>query len=158
MNAAVLPDDTTPVVHLHPGQVVISREPMVVSTILGSCVAVCLWDPVARVAGINHFLLPSIPVAGSTDARYGNAAMKRLIHEFEERGASLLRVMAKVFGGATVLAGFAKPNSIGDQNVALAHQLLAQHGIDIVAEQTGGRRGRKLRFDTSNGSVWIKEL
>ena len=157
MSAASLPQGA-PVVHLHPGQIFIASEPATVTTILGSCVAVCLWDPLAKIAGINHFLLPSVPVASSHDARYGNRAMQRLIDDIVARGASTHRLMAKIFGGANVILAFTPKKPIGTQNVEMAREVLGRHAIDIVAEQTGGHRGRKLHFDTSTGAVRIKEL
>jgi chemotaxis protein CheD len=150
--------EITPVVHLHPGQIYIAAEPATVMTILGSCVAVCLWDPHARIAGINHFLLPSIPIAPAVDARYGNTAMQRLIDDIVARGASKSRLTAKVFGGANVILAFVPKKPIGTQNVEVAREVLGRNGIEIVAEQTGGRRGRKLHFDTATGAVRIKEL
>ena len=157
MSAAVR-YETTPVVHLHPGQIYVSSEPATVMTILGSCVAVCLWDAQARIAGINHFLLPSIPVSSANDARYGNTAMKLLIDDIVARGASKSRLMAKIFGGANVILAFTPKKPIGTQNVEVARDILQRHAIEIVAEGTGGRRGRKLHFDTWTGAVRIKEL
>jgi len=147
-----------PVVHLHPGQIFVASEPASVMTILGSCVAVCLWDPLMRVAGINHFLLPNLPLSSNRDARYGNTAMERLIADVISRGASKHRLVAKVFGGANVILAFQPKKSIGLQNVEMAREVLALHGIRIEAEETGGSRGRKLHFDTATGAVRIKEL
>lgn len=156
--SAVIEHQSLPVVHLHPGQIFIGSEPTTVTTILGSCVAVCLWDPFARLAGINHFLLPSMPVFASHDTRYGNKAMQRLIDDMLARGASKPRLMAKVFGGANVILAFVPKKPIGAQNVEMAREVLTQNSIEIVAEQTGGHRGRKLHFDTHTGAVRIKEL
>ncbi len=147
-----------PIVHLHPGQIFVAAEPATVMTILGSCVAVCLWDPLERIAGINHFLLPSMPLSSNRDARYGNTAMQRLIDDIVARGAAKHRLMARVFGGANVILAFVPKKPIGTQNVEMAREVLARHGIEIVAEETGGRRGRKLHFDTGTGGVRIKEL
>jgi chemotaxis protein CheD len=156
--SAMVRYEITPVVHLHPGQIYIASEPATVTTILGSCVAVCLWDPYARIAGINHFLLPSIPISPANDARYGNTAMQRLIDDIVARGASKPRLMAKIFGGANVMLAFVPKKPIGTLNVEVAREVLGRNGIEIVAEQTGGRRGRKLHFDTATGAVRIKEL
>jgi len=156
--SAVIRFDSPPVVHLHPGQIFIATEPATVMTILGSCVAVCLWDPLAKIAGINHFLLPSIPISSTKDARYGNTAMQRLVDDIIDRGASKHRLMAKVFGGANVILAFVPKKPIGTQNVEIAREILARNGIEIVSEQTGGRHGRKLHFDTATGAVRIKEL
>jgi len=142
-------------VYLHPGQIFTASHAVLVSTVLGSCVAVCLWDPVARVGGMNHFLLPS----GRNDPRYGNAAMQQLVDEMTGRGALVARMVAKVFGGACVIPGFADPRqAIGARNADVARQSLAASFIPIRAEQTGGRRGRKLLFHTGSGAAFVKEI
>lgn len=146
-------------VYLHPGQIYVTAETVLVSTILGSCVAVCLWDPVAAIGGMNHFLLPSGPSSNTNDLRYGKAAMDRLISAMTVKGAVTGRLVAKVFGGACVIAGFSGARqAIGSQNVAVAHEALASNGIVIRAEQTGGRRGRKLLFHTGHGAAYVKEI
>jgi len=151
--------EATATVYLHPGQIHVTTEPVIVATILGSCVSVCLWDPLARVAGVNHFLLPSTPLRGSEDMRFGNAAMEKLLDAMVQRGAVASRLLAKIFGGACVMQGFSGPRqAIGAQNVDIAREVLAQRGIRIAAEQTGGTRGRKLHFHTMNGSAYVKEI
>jgi chemotaxis protein CheD len=146
-------------VYLYPGQVFTASQPLMVSTILGSCISVCLWDADASIAGINHYLLPSDPVRGHTDLRYGNIAIERLIDEMVAAGATTARIVAKVVGGASIIgSAVSSRQSIGDQNVAVARQILEKHGIPINAEQTGGQRGRKLIFHTGNGSAYSKEI
>jgi chemotaxis protein CheD len=146
-------------VYLYPGQIFISAEPALVTTILGSCVAVCLWDPVARIGGINHYLLPTNPLRGQSDPRYGNTAIEKLIDTICHRGAELTRIQAKVVGGASIMARSSEGRlSIGDQNVAIARKSLGAHSIAISAEQVGGVRGRKLLFHTGNGCASIKEI
>ncbi|MEA2238356.1 MAG: chemotaxis protein CheD [Thermoanaerobaculia bacterium] len=146
-------------VYLYPGQIVTSGQPLMVSTILGSCVSISMWDPSTLIGGINHYLLPNNPVPGQSDLRYGNTAIERLIEQLAGLGVKKQRIVAKVIGGASVLTSFSgSRQSIGDQNVAVARQLLAKHGIEISAEQTGGTRGRKLLFHTGNGSVFSKEI
>ncbi|HEU4887495.1 MAG TPA: chemotaxis protein CheD, partial [Thermoanaerobaculia bacterium] len=75
-------------VYLHPGQIYVTGETVLVSTILGSCVAVCLWDPVASIGGMNHFLLPHGPSSNANDLRYGNTAMQRLLTAIVAKGAA----------------------------------------------------------------------
>jgi len=159
--SAVAPETHEPVatVYLHPGQIFITGETVLVTTVLGSCVAVCLWDPIASVAGMNHFLLPSTPVRGANDLRYGNTAMERLISAMQSKGAVTERLVAKVFGGACVIPGFSGAReAIGTKNVAAAREALTRHGITIRGEQTGGRRGRKLLFHTGHGAAYVKEI
>jgi chemotaxis protein CheD len=151
--------ETTATVYLHPGQIHVTSEAAIVSTILGSCVSVCLWDPLTRIAGINHFLLPSTPLRGSDDARFGNAAMEKLLEAMARRGTVDSRLVAKIFGGACVMKGFSGPRqAIGAQNADVAREILTQRGIRVAAEQTGGTHGRKLHFHTVNGSAYVKEI
>jgi chemotaxis protein CheD len=156
---AIDPSEKLRTVYLYPGQVFTASQPLLVSTILGSCIAVCLWDEKTRLAGINHYLLPSDPVRGKSDLRYGNIAIERLIDEMVSAGAATQRLVAKVVGGASILgSGGSARLSIGDQNAAVARQALQKHGIAITAEQTGGLRGRKLLFHTGNGCAFTKEI
>jgi chemotaxis protein CheD len=146
-------------IYLYPGQVFTTAEPVLVSTILGSCISVCLWDEGASIAGINHYLLPIDPVRGHTDFRYGNTAIERLIDEVVTAGAVKKRLVAKLVGGASILGSASDGRvSIGDQNVAVARESLQKHGIATVAEQTGGQRGRKLVFHTGNGCAYSKDI
>jgi chemotaxis protein CheD len=146
-------------IYLHPGQVVVAADASLVTTILGSCVAVCLWDEQSSIAGINHYLLPTNPLRGQQDARYGNTATEQLIDKMVARGAITARLTAKLVGGASIMTAFsARQKSIGDQNVEVARELLARFGIPVVAEQVGGVRGRKLLFHTGNGCAFSKEI
>jgi chemotaxis protein CheD len=156
---AVDPSEKLRTVYLYPGQIFTASQPLLVSTILGSCIAVCLWDEKARLAGINHYLLPSDPVRGQSDLRYGNIAIERLIDEMVAAGAATQRLVAKIAGGASILGHSASARqSIGDQNAAVARQALQKHGIAISAEKTGGERGRKLLFHTGNGLAFTREI
>ena len=151
--------ETAPNVYLFPGQIFTSAGSTMISTILGSCVAVCVWDPERGVGGMNHFLLPLNPMRHGSDARYGDTAMARLIEGMVERGASVQRLVAKIVGGACVIAKLEiSRQSIGEKNVIVAREFLSRLGIDVAAEQTGGRRGRKLFFHTGNGSAYVKDI
>jgi chemotaxis protein CheD len=141
-------------VYLHPGQVYTASHAALVSTVLGSCVAVCLWDPSARIGGMNHYLLPS-----GKGPRYCNEAMTQLLDEMTARGAFVARMVAKVFGGACVIPGFSgERKAIGTQNAEAARQFLNAHSIPVRADQTGGLRGRKLLFHTGTGQAYVKEI
>jgi chemotaxis protein CheD len=124
-------------VHIIQGEWKVSKDPNVVlSTILGSCVAACIRDPIAGVGGMNHFLLPgsAVPGAGGGDAtRYGVHLMELLINGLLKQGARRDRLEAKVFG-------------VGEQNAAFAQQFLRDEGIKVVGSSTGGDHGRKLEF------------
>ena len=150
---------STSPVYVHPGHLYVGRGDDRVTTILGSCIAICLWDAQSWIAGINHYLLPRNPLRGQADARYGDTATERLIADMVSRGAVISRLTAKLVGGAAVMTAFsARQKSIGEQNVEVARELLTKLGIPIVAEQAGGQRGRKLLFHTGNGCAYSKEI
>jgi chemotaxis protein CheD len=147
-------------VYLEPGGVVAMARPTEVTTILGSCVAVCLWDEWLRVGGMNHYLLPTTPVGQPPSGRHGAAAIPMLIRELERLGSQRQHLKAKVFGGAHLMGPPppGAPPSLGLRNAELAHRLLAEAGIAILAEDVGGNAGRKLRFRTDDGTALVKTL
>ena len=148
-----------PSVYLHPGHVFVAVEPHRVTTILGSCVAVCLWDPLLGVGGVNHFLLPHWAGNGQISPRFGNVAVQQLIARLVELGSSKQNLQAKVFGGGCVIAAFQSgDNQLGVGNVNVAFRLLETEGIPVVTQDVGGRHGRKLIFHTQDGAAWVKQL
>ena len=144
-----------PAAYVHPGQLVVSADVGVLTTILGSCVAVSLYDPARAIGGINHYLLPR-GASDSESARFGAVALPRLLRELLGLGAAKPDLLAKVFGGASVLEGAS--GGLGRANVAVALSFLDAQGIPVVARHTGGTRGRKLILQTSTGVVWLKTL
>jgi chemotaxis protein CheD len=144
-------------VYLQAGQVFASAEPASVVTVLGSCVAVCVFDVVAKVGGMNHYLLP-LAVERERSARFGNVALEILLGGVLERGARKGSLQAKVFGGAGVLGIEQSGRSLGRENVALALRILEAEGIPIVDGDVGGQRGRKVVFQVDDGSAWVRTL
>lgn len=144
-------------VYLHAGQLSAAPEPTAITTVLGSCVAVCLFDPVARVGGMNHFLLPH-HVERERSARFGNVAVPQLIEAVVAAGASRGALVAKLFGGASVLGAASGGRRLGEENVALALQLLEGAGVPVLDRDVGGDRGRKLVFVTDDGTAWVRAL
>jgi chemotaxis protein CheD len=144
-------------VYLHPGQLHAAAEPTEVTTVLGSCVAVCLWDPEARIGGVNHYTLPA-PLGGSAPSpRFGEAAIEMLVQQVVALGGRGHHLQAKVCGGGNAF-GKAGGLSLGQKNVDVARERLAAHGIAVVAVHVGGTRGRKLIFQTDTGIAWVKRL
>lgn len=143
-------------VYLQPGQIVVAAQDCRVTTILGSCVAVSLHDPARALGGINHYLLPR-GASDSESARFGAVALPRLLRELLALGAAKQDLLAKVFGGASVLDG-AGSGGLGRANVDAALSFLDAEGIPVVARHTGGTCGRKLILQTSTGVVWLKTL
>lgn len=136
-------------VHVVQGEYMVVAEPnIVLTTILGSCVATCMWDPVARVGGMNHFLLPGDEESGSEHLKYGVNAMELLINGLLQRGALRGRLQAKLFGGAHVIQSL---SDIGAQNAAFAERFLRMEGITCVAQSLGGDRARRVRFWPTTG-------
>ena len=145
-------------VYLHPGLVFAAAEPASVTTILGSCVAVCLFDRSRSVGGVSHFVLPS-GGGGGTSTRFADVALRDLISRVLALGGDRSSLEAKVFGGASVLDhGPSAGPRLGDENVRHAVALLEAEGMPIVARDTGGTRGRKLIFITDTGTAWVKHL
>ena len=140
-----------------PGEYYITQRDMVIVTVLGSCVSVCLRDPVAKVGGMNHFMLPHRDVEGplSASARYGAYAMEVLINQLFALGARRERLEAKVFGAARVLAGM---SDIGERNAAFAIEYLRRESIRVVAEDLGSDEPCKIYFFPRTGRVLLKRL
>jgi chemotaxis protein CheD len=134
------------------GEYRVSRDPEeVLSTVLGSCVAVCLWDPGGKVGGMNHFLLPAAP--GQADAktlRYGAHAMEVLINELLKLGARRRALQAKLFGGANVTETL---GPIGQANAAFALGYLTDEEIPCIAKSLGGTQARRIVFRPVTGHV-----
>jgi chemotaxis protein CheD len=145
--------------YLHPGQLAVAAHPQTLSTILGSCVGVCLFDPERGVGGMNHFLLPSSQGQPAPSPRYGDVAMQQLLAQVLQAGGRPRFLAARVFGGACVLQAFSASNGhLGERNVATALDFLAEAGIPVVQCTTGGRRGRKLTFHTHSGAACAREI
>lgn len=144
-------------VYLHPGQVFVSCDPTEVTTILGSCVAVCVFDPVLRLGGTNHYLLPHWVGNGLSSTRFGNVAVRSLIDKMLALGGQKQNLQAKVFGGACVVDAFrGRGDHLGTKNADLALRTLRQEGIPVVADDLGGRRGRKVIFHTDTGVALVR--
>lgn len=141
--------------YLHPGQLCFATEPTVVTTVLGSCVSVCLYDEELTAAGVNHFLLPG-STSRDESPRFGESANAVLLGRFRELGVPASRLRAKVFGGASM--GGSSAGDLASRNVEVAVTFLRKYSIPIVSQDTGGERGRKLIFRTSDASAWVRLL
>jgi chemotaxis protein CheD len=148
-------------VKILPGQYYACAGDGSICTVLGSCVSTCLWDPVLRVGGMNHFMLPGDSATTSSPwavtARFGVYAMEVLINEMVHLGADRRRLVAKVFGGAQVLQGF-DTLDVGAMNSAFVLNFLQEEGIQVVAQDLLGVSPRKLHFFPASGKVQMKKL
>lgn len=123
---------------------------LVMSTVLGSCVAVCLYDPTANVGGMNHFLLAQSAESRSNDLRYGVNAMELLINRLLQVGAERHRLLAKLFGGARMTS---HARDIGQSNADFAENFLKQEGIPCVSQSLGGQQARRVQFTPATGAA-----
>ncbi len=145
-------------IFLKPGEVAVASEPALISTVLGSCVAVTMFSPLLRIGAICHAMLPDCGERFD-DLRYVAPAVYFIYRKLKERGAASLVV--KLFGGAQVLdvGGYdACRQTVGEQNVERTEQVLASLGLLISAQDTGGLRGRKLYFCTRDGTVYVHRV
>lgn len=126
---------------------------LVVNTILGSCISICLWDPVAGVGGMNHLLLPEMRQDGNRMNTMGAVAMDRLINKMMPLGAVRPRLRGKLFGGSSMLSG---RTDIGARNTIFGRTYLLNEGIPCDAESLGGSKARKLRFWPATGVAQMK--
>lgn len=154
MNSLV---DAPPTVSLGIGEIHVTSQSVIISTVLGSCVAVCLHDEIRGVAGMNHYLLPRPEVEnGNRSHRFGLYSIREMIQDLRNLGAEPRNLRAKIFGGAHVLAQFSAFKSIPDRNIEIARQILKEAGIRIIAEEVGGDRGRRVHFETGTGKVLVR--
>lgn len=148
-------------VKILPGQYFAASGEGSISTVLGSCVSTCLWDPMQRIGGMNHFMLPGEPFATASpwrvSARFGVYAMEVLINEMIHLGADRRRLLAKVFGGARVLQGF-ETLDVGARNSEFVLNFLREEGIQLLAQDLLGVCPRKLHFFPATGKVQLKKL
>lgn len=146
-------------IYLKPGEVLVTRTPVLVSTVLGSCVAVTMFSPSRGFGAICHAMLPTNS-GREADLRYVDTALQYLYAKVMEHGAGN-DLVVKLFGGAQVLAvGDRQPERqvVGDQNVVRAETVLASLGLTVSVRDTGGLRGRKLFFCTRNGDVFVRRM
>ena len=142
--------------YLHAGQIHVAPDRTRITTVLGSCVAICLWDPLLGIGGMNHYLLPSNSTLGERAPRFADTATIALLDGLLAAGVSLQRLKAKIFGGASVLAFTGR--ALGQKNVQAAREQLARWDIPIVAEDVGGTHGRKIVFQTDTGETTVKVI
>jgi chemotaxis protein methyltransferase CheR len=140
------------------GETCFSRDAVEIRTLLGSCIAACLYDPVTRIGGMNHFMLPGRDRLPGVSARYGIHAMELLINGIMKLGGDRGRLQAKVFGGANVLSFSKSADNIGSLNIEFVRAFLKTDGIPIIAEKLGGNRPVQVCFHTATGRAFVKVI
>ena len=139
-----------------PGEYFVSNEDLVIMTVLGSCIAACLWDSRVRVGGMNHFMLPDGDVQ-DVSGRYGSYAMELLINEMLKLGARRETMQAKIFGGGQVMHNFTTMN-VGERNTAFVIDYLRTERIPVVSEDVLDIYPRKVCYFPSTGKAMVKRL
>lgn len=149
-------DPSRHVVHVIQGEFHVSGRPQdEITTVLGSCVAVCLHDPVNHIGGMNHFLLPGNDPKAGGSVKYGAHSMEQLVNGMLRAGAQRARLEAHVFGGGNVVKGLGR---IGDGNAAFARDFIKQEGFTLRTVDVGGNAGRRLRFRPYTGHATVEKL
>jgi len=143
---------------LHPSTMYICTDPQWITTVLGSCVAVCFYDKKQNIGGMNHYMLPYWNGDGLESPKFGNVAILQLFQKMLENGAKKEDIVCKIFGGAEVLGEHRSVFNVGQRNIQLAYKLVAELGIFVMSSSTGGKVGRKIHFNTGTGEVLQKYL
>ena len=146
-------------VFLKPGEAVVSRRPILVSTILGSCISVTMFAPALGLGAICHAMFPNA-APNQKSLAYVEPALRHIYRKMVQYGAKA-GIEVKLFGGAAVLGGCgqtALPKSVGEQNLASARRVLEDLHLAISKADTGGNRGRKLLFSIKTGDVYLRRL
>lgn len=142
---------------IHVGQIHVDRGSTRITTVLGSCVAVCLYDKRLCIGGMNHYLLPFWNGNGLQSLKFGNISIPKLIEAMLEHGSSIGNIEAKIFGGASIYFVNSNQNMmVGEKNILVAKEILNDYKIKIVAEDLGGNLGRKIQLNVENGKVLLK--
>ena len=156
-------------VHLKPGTIYLSNRPLVLTTILGSCISVTMWHRESHTGGMCHALLPRCGKSGRCTrpcrqcGKYVDCALSWMLRSFASLGIPRSGMEVKVFGGAMLVSqdGTRHPGEelcVGERNVQLAMDILGAAGMDVKAADTGGRNGRKIFFNTATGEILLKRI
>jgi chemotaxis protein CheD len=159
-------------VFLKPGDYFVGDASHRIRTMLGSCVSVTLWSALPRVGAMSHFLLATRSgperhiddVRGldlkKLDARYGDEALRLMLHELARKNVAASQCKAKIFGGGNMFPAQSVGGAaaIGRRNGEAARSLLLAHGIDIVSESLFGDGHRQIAFDVDTGDVWARQV
>ncbi|HEY3348074.1 MAG TPA: chemotaxis protein CheD [Nitrospirota bacterium] len=149
-----------PVVELKPGEIFVASEPNIIKTLLGSCVAVCLFSKDHQIAAMSHCVLPAPKFKNTQDVRYVEHAVASMLEDLNALGVPLYALEAKLFGGSDMFSKkFNNDNlkkMIGDANVKAARQILRGACIKITAEDVGGTRGRVLLLNSATGEAFVR--
>ena len=145
--------------YLIPGKIFVAAQPFAISTILGSGVALCLWDTERGIGGAHHVMLPDGPEDSVNATRYASVANPALLKRMIDLGAETKTLEAKIFGGSLPNVTFGnEAEHLGDLNVKMVTRFLKMNCIRLAQSDIGGTRGRKLIFHTDDGRAWSEQL
>lgn len=144
-----------------PGEYYVTLHNEMITTVLGSCISVCVYDPASGMGGMNHFMLPSsgnISEAEnllSDSFRYGDVAMERMINDLLRNGAEKKKLVFKAFGGGKILQ---QMTDIGERNIRFLRKFMMLDGLRLTSQDLGGPHPRKVNFFPATGKVLVKKL
>lgn len=145
-----------------PGEYYVTHNEEMITTVLGSCISVCIYETRSGLGGMNHFMLPTSGGA-SSDAedlmsesfRYGDVAMERMINDLLRNGADKSKIVFKAFGGGQIIK---QMTSVGERNIKFLHKFMVMEGYKLSASDLGGPHPRKVNFFPKTGKVMVKKL
>lgn len=138
------------------GEIFIAARPTEIVTVLGSCIAVCLYDRVNSISSMNHYLVPLWNGNGLQSPKFGNISIPKMIDSISRRGSRVENLEAKIFGGANINNITSPEMLIGKKNILIAKEILKEYKIRISAEDVGGYRGRRIMMRSDTGKVLLK--
>jgi chemotaxis protein CheD len=152
---------------IYPGEIYVSNKNELITTVLGSCISICLYDNINGISGLNHYMLPeqsnknikcTIDKTKMTTLRYGEIANVELLKQMIRLGANKNYIKAKIYGGASVLSKMTNVPTIGKRNILCAESFLKENNIPVISEDTGSSCGRKISFFTNSNEVLLKKI
>jgi chemotaxis protein CheD len=143
---------------IYVGEIHIGARATEISTILGSCISVCLYDSVTQIGGMNHYLVPLWNENGLQSPKYGNISIPRLIESMVNIGCEVHNMEAKLFGGGNIINASSENMMIGHKNILIAKEILREYGIPIVAQDVGGAKGRRIMMRSDTGKIFLKYI
>ena len=150
------------IVVIKPGEYFTTDKDLIIQTLLGSCISVCLFSEVDDFVGMNHFMLSESVLSesffNSMPGRYGMYAMEVLVASFIKRGISMNQLKAKVFGGGNILNMKKSNDTVSSSNIKFIISFLNRENIPIISSHLGGNKGRKILFYSKNKKVLMKEI
>ena len=145
-------------IYLHPGQMCCCEKPSRVETVLGSCVAVIMWNPQLQVGCICHAVLPWSERQKTDPLKYVDSSIHSMLRALEKHASPRSDIQVKLFGGASMRQLAPGRTSVGRQNIDAALAVLREEGLTPRSSDIGGTEGRKLRFYSATGEVFVKRI